>query len=252
MFLNYLLGTFMLKKVISLLFTFIFSINLFAQSQDMNTELSDIKLQIQEIKLLDARDEREKKLDKLEKKIDDLDSKFNQNNIDKKEIEITIYQIFTLIMSFIALYISWKAFNLNNKKDKLVLKATVYSEHNSNSVIHLNNKEFIKEKSTGYFAIELVNQSYFEVNINYISFLSNDYPNEQLICNNGFFDRNKKEQIFPINLSSKNSITVYFETLDILSTNIKAVKIKLATGETIEATSFALKNFNRSNSKLKI
>jgi tetratricopeptide (TPR) repeat protein len=77
----------MLKQILPLLFTFIFSINLFAQPQDVNKELTDIKLQIQEIKLLDARDEREKKIEKLENKIDDLDSKFNQNNIDKKEID---------------------------------------------------------------------------------------------------------------------------------------------------------------------
>lgn len=77
----------MLKQILPLLFTFIFSINLFAQPQDVNKELTDIKLQIQEIKLLDARDEREKKIGKLENKIDDLDSKFNQNNIDKKEID---------------------------------------------------------------------------------------------------------------------------------------------------------------------
>ena len=77
----------MLKQILPLLFTIIFSINLFAQPQDINKELIDIKLQLQEIKLLDARDEREKKIEKLENKIDDLDSKFNQNNIDKKEID---------------------------------------------------------------------------------------------------------------------------------------------------------------------
>ena len=77
----------MTKQIFLLLFTFLFSINLFAQSHDIHRDISDMKLQIQEIKLLDARDEREKKLEKLEKKIDDLDSKFNQNNIDKKDIE---------------------------------------------------------------------------------------------------------------------------------------------------------------------
>ena len=77
----------MLKQILPLLFIFIFSINLFAQSPDINKELTDIKLQLQEIKLLNSRDERQKKIEKLENKIDDLDSKFNQNNIDKKEID---------------------------------------------------------------------------------------------------------------------------------------------------------------------
>ncbi|MCG3692597.1 coiled-coil domain-containing protein [Aliarcobacter butzleri] len=77
----------MLKQIFPLLFTLIFSINLFAQVQDINKELTDIKLQLQEIKLLDARDDREKKIEKLEKDIKDLEEKFNQNNIDKKEID---------------------------------------------------------------------------------------------------------------------------------------------------------------------
>ncbi|RZV13536.1 hypothetical protein D3M61_06560 [Aliarcobacter butzleri] len=77
----------MLKQIFPLLFTLIFSINLFAQVQDINKELTDIKLQLQEIKLLDARDEREKKIEKLEKDIKELEEKFNQNNIDKKEID---------------------------------------------------------------------------------------------------------------------------------------------------------------------
>ena len=54
----------MLKQIFFLLFTFIFSINLFAESHDIHREISDIKLQIQEIKLLDARDEKEKKIEK--------------------------------------------------------------------------------------------------------------------------------------------------------------------------------------------
>ncbi|WP_323587681.1 tetratricopeptide repeat protein [Aliarcobacter butzleri] len=77
----------MLKQIFPLLFTLIFSISLFAQNNDIHKEISDIKLQIQEIKLLDARDEREKKIEKLEKDIKDLEEKFNQNNIDKKDIE---------------------------------------------------------------------------------------------------------------------------------------------------------------------
>ncbi|MCT7615806.1 tetratricopeptide repeat protein [Aliarcobacter butzleri] len=77
----------MLKQIFPLLFTLIFSTNLFAQVQDINKELTDIKLQLQEIKLLDARDEREKKIEKLEKDIKELEEKFNQNNIDKKDIE---------------------------------------------------------------------------------------------------------------------------------------------------------------------
>ncbi|MCT7589021.1 tetratricopeptide repeat protein [Aliarcobacter butzleri] len=77
----------MLKQIFPLLFSLIFSTNLFAQVQDINKELTDIKLQLQEIKLLDARDEREKKIEKLEKDIKELEEKFNQNNIDKKEID---------------------------------------------------------------------------------------------------------------------------------------------------------------------
>ncbi|MDN5064085.1 tetratricopeptide repeat protein, partial [Aliarcobacter butzleri] len=77
----------MLKQIFPLLFTLIFSISLFAESHDIHKEISDIKLQIQEIKLLDARDDREKKIEKLEKDIKDLEEKFNQNNIDKKDIE---------------------------------------------------------------------------------------------------------------------------------------------------------------------
>ncbi|MDN5094651.1 tetratricopeptide repeat protein [Aliarcobacter butzleri] len=77
----------MLKQIFPLLFTLIFSINLFGQNDDIHKEISDIKLQIQEIKLLDARDDREKKIEKLEKDIKELEEKFNQNNIDKKDIE---------------------------------------------------------------------------------------------------------------------------------------------------------------------
>lgn len=77
----------MIKQILPLLFTFIFSMNLFAESHDIHREISDIKLQLQEIKLLDARDERENKLEKLEKDIKELEEKFNQNNIDKKDID---------------------------------------------------------------------------------------------------------------------------------------------------------------------
>lgn len=121
----------MLKQILPLLFTLIFSINLFAQSQDINKELTDIKLQLQEIKLLDARDEREKKIEKLEKDIKELDDKFNQNNIDKKEIEksfdknkdiidrqdsrlddlnfyLTLYGFLITILLFVASYLSYR------------------------------------------------------------------------------------------------------------------------------------------------
>jgi hypothetical protein len=234
----------MLKQIFPLLFTFIFSINLFAESHDIYKDISDIKLQIQEIKLLDARDEREKKIEKLEKDIKELDDKFNQNNVDKKKYKEIIYQIITIIISFLALYISWKAFSLNNKKDNLLFKVITFYLHNTNDITHLSSEEFIKEKSTGYFGIKLENNSYFEVNVSQISFLSNDYPNEQLVPKKGFFNENYIKQIFPINLSSKNSIIVYFKTADIISINIKAVKIKIATGESIEGTSLALKSFN--------
>jgi TolA-binding protein len=77
----------MLKQILPLLFILIFSINLFAESHDIHREISDIKLQIQEIKLLDARDEKEKKIEILEKDLKELEEKFNQNNIDKKELD---------------------------------------------------------------------------------------------------------------------------------------------------------------------
>lgn len=77
----------MIKQILPLLFTFIFSINLFAESHDIHKEISEIKLQIQKIKLLDARDEREKKIEKLEADIKKLEDEFNQNNIDKKDID---------------------------------------------------------------------------------------------------------------------------------------------------------------------
>ena len=121
----------MLKQILPLLFTLIFSINLFAQSQDINKELTDIKLQLQEIKLLDARDEREKKIEKLEKDIKELDDKFNQNNIDKKEIDgklektkdiverqdlrlddlnlyLALYGFLITILLFVASYLSYR------------------------------------------------------------------------------------------------------------------------------------------------
>ena len=41
----------MLKQILPLLFTIIFSINLFAESHDIHKDILDIKLQIQEIKL---------------------------------------------------------------------------------------------------------------------------------------------------------------------------------------------------------
>jgi tetratricopeptide (TPR) repeat protein len=121
----------MLKQILSLLFTFILSINLFAQSPDINKELTDIKLQIQEIKLLDARDDREKKIEKLEKDIKELDNKFNQNNVDKKEIDgklekikdivdrqdlrlddlnfyLALYGFLITILLFVASYLSYR------------------------------------------------------------------------------------------------------------------------------------------------
>ncbi|MDN5113826.1 tetratricopeptide repeat protein [Aliarcobacter butzleri] len=121
----------MLKQIFPLLFTLIFSINLFAQNDDIYKEISDIKLQIQEIKLLDARDDREKKIEKLEKDIKKLEEKFNQNNIDKKEIDgklektkdiverqdlrlddlnlyLALYGFLITILLFVASYLSYR------------------------------------------------------------------------------------------------------------------------------------------------
>lgn len=121
----------MLKQILPLLFTLIFSINLFAESHDIHKDISDIKLQIQEIKLLDARDEKEKKIEKLEKDIKELEDKFNQNNIDKKEIDgklektkdiverqdlrlddlnfyLALYGFLITILLFVASYLSYR------------------------------------------------------------------------------------------------------------------------------------------------
>ena len=105
----------MLKSIITLLFTFILAHNLFAEN------ISDVKLQIQE-----------KQIEKLEKKIDDIDSKFNQNNIDKKEINgklekneavvnnlnlfLTIYGILITILLLVISYVSYK-FTSNEAKE---------------------------------------------------------------------------------------------------------------------------------------
>ena len=67
----------MLKQIIPLLFTLIFSINLFAESHDIHREILEIKLQIQEINHLDARDVKEKKIEKLEADIKKLEDEFN-------------------------------------------------------------------------------------------------------------------------------------------------------------------------------
>lgn len=129
----------MLKQILPLLFIFILSINLFAQSQDINKEITDIKLQIQEIKLLDARDDREKKIEKLETDIKKLEDEFNKNNVDKKDIDGKLektkdiierqdirlndlnfyffwYGILITILLFIISYISYK-FTSNEAKD---------------------------------------------------------------------------------------------------------------------------------------
>ncbi len=77
----------MLKQILPLLFTLMFSINLFAESHDIHREISEIKLQIQEIKLLDKLDEREKKIGNIEEDIKKLEEKFNKSDVDKKELD---------------------------------------------------------------------------------------------------------------------------------------------------------------------
>ncbi|MDD2887998.1 MAG: hypothetical protein PHY66_09350 [Aliarcobacter sp.] len=121
----------MLKQILPLLFILIFSINLFAESHDIHKDILDIKLQIQEIKLTDARDEREKKIENLEKDIKELEEKFNQNNVDKKEIDgklektkdiierqdlrlddlnfyLALYGFLITILLFVASYLSYR------------------------------------------------------------------------------------------------------------------------------------------------
>lgn len=121
----------MLKQILPLLFIFIFSINLFAETHDIHREISDIKLQIQEIKLLNARDDREKKIEKLETDIKKLEEEFNKNNVDKKEIDgklektkdivdrqdlrlddlnfyLALYGFLITILLFVASYLSYR------------------------------------------------------------------------------------------------------------------------------------------------
>lgn len=136
----------MSKLIILLLFTFFFSFNLFAESNDIYKEISDIKLQIQEIKLLDSKDNKEKKLEKIEKKIDDIEDKVNQNNVDKKELDgklerneavvdnlntfLTVYGVLITILLFCVSYISYK-FTSNEAKQMV----NNWIEENKNKIL---------------------------------------------------------------------------------------------------------------------
>ena len=121
----------MLKQIFPLLFTLIFSINLFAESHDIHSQILSLNLQIQEIKLSDERDEREKKIEKLETDIKKLEDEFNKNNVDKKEIDgklektkdivdrqdlrlddlnfyLALYGFLITILLFVASYLSYR------------------------------------------------------------------------------------------------------------------------------------------------
>lgn len=111
----------MLKSLITLLFTFILAHNLFAEN------ISDVKLQIQE-----------KQIEKLEKKIDDVEDKFNQNNIDKKEMDgklernkavvdnlnsfLTIYGVLITILLALASIVTYKI-SLKNAREEASAEA---------------------------------------------------------------------------------------------------------------------------------
>ena len=144
----------MLKQIFPLLFTLIFSINLFAESHDIHSQILSLNLQIQEIKLSDERDEREKKIEKLETDIKKLEDEFNKNNVDKKEIDgklektkdiidrqdlrlddlnfyLALYGFLITILLFVASYLSYR-----------------FTSSNANEIVQnwiKNNKEEILE-----------------------------------------------------------------------------------------------------------
>jgi tetratricopeptide (TPR) repeat protein len=140
----------MIKQFLPLLFTFIFSINLFGESHDIYKEISDIKLQLQEIKLLDARDEREKKIEKLEKDIRELDNKFNQNNVDKKEINGKIdtqdklintisisIGLFSILITGIVIFFAFKFEKIakGEAKEESKKEVEIWIEKNKNRIL---------------------------------------------------------------------------------------------------------------------
>ena len=140
----------MLKQILPLLFTIIFSINLFAESHDIHKDILDIKLQIQEIKLTDARDDREKKIETLEKDIKELEEKFNQNNIDKKEIDgkiernkavvdnlntfLTIYGILITILLALGSFATYKV-SLKNAEEGAEKASNKWIEDNKDRIL---------------------------------------------------------------------------------------------------------------------
>ena len=207
------------SKTFILLFFFLSFLNASnTESNQINKEKFELKTEFTK-KNNDIRN-LEKRLNNLEKII-----------LDKNKIEISFYQMFTLVVSFFALIISWRVFSLNKEKEKLNLEINLFSEHKTGVITHLSPKNFIVEKSTGYFAIEIVNKSYFNINIKSISFFSKKYEGQQLIPNNGFFDLKKTNINFPFKIEEKNSFTIYFRVNDLQEFNIESLLLKLSTGE---------------------
>lgn len=77
----------MLKKLFILLFTIFISSNLFAENHDIHKQIADIRVEIEKIRNSTNKIDLKSDIKNLEEKINKIEDDFNQNNIDKKEIE---------------------------------------------------------------------------------------------------------------------------------------------------------------------
>lgn len=140
----------MLKQILPLLFTFVFSVNLFAESHDIHSQILSLNLQIQEIKLLDKRDEREKKIENLEEDIKKLEEKFNKSDVDKKELDgkiernkavvdnlntfLTIYGILITILLALGSFATYKV-SLRNAEEGAEKASRNWIEDNKDRIL---------------------------------------------------------------------------------------------------------------------
>lgn len=158
----------MLKQLI-LLFIFLFSIDLFAESRYIHKEISDIKLNIQKIKLLNDREIIEKRIYKLENKINQVTQNIavNQNtllkNIDKKlneskwspsdkaTVVIAFFTFFSIMIALFALNAQLKALKEQNITQKNQLEINQLENQIFKQISFLDNMLMKRE-----FNMELV------------------------------------------------------------------------------------------------
>ena len=154
-----------MRKSLILLFIFLFSIDLFAESRYIHKEISDIKLNIQKIKLLNDRKVVEKRIYELENKINQVTQNIavNQNtllkNIDKKlnvkewspsDIATVVIAFFTFC-SIIIVFFSLEELKIQNRILKEQLKITQLENQIFKHISFLDNMVIKRE-----FNMELV------------------------------------------------------------------------------------------------